>query len=245
MKCYMGIGLVIIYCLFGAGVLQAEEFEDFRQCAAIDKDASRLACYDRTMTRLLLSDDASNQQSANDSPVASTEQIAPVAEPPARSMASVGSDPTGAAEETSGLPEYKARTSDDAPDASSTPTQITEQIAPVAEPPARSMASVGSDPTGAAEETFGLSKYKARTSDDAPDASSTPTQITAIVTEVTRRPHGEHVVVLDNGQIWKEEFSSTYFPVEVGDSVTIKKRMLSGYSLVTPSGKGYSIERVR
>lgn len=68
---------------------------------------------------------------------------------------------------------------------------------------------------------------------------------TAIVTAVSERAHGRHVVTLDNGQVWEEEFASRYFPVEPGDTVTIEKRWLSGYRLVAPSGRGFGVERIR
>ncbi len=206
----MGLGFFAIYGLFGAAILEAEEVKEFRGCAAIDEDADRLACYDRTMTRLLFSDNTSTQQSAEAAPAPLAEQIAPMAE--------------------------------SAPSA--------EQIAAVAEPTSRSMASVAINPAGANEQTFDLPKDAPEpddiaTADGEPDLSSAEDQFTAIVTEVTRGARGEHVVVLENGQVWVEEFASTYFPVEAGDSVAIKKGWLSGYRLVTPSGRGYSIARVR
>ena len=193
----MGIGLVVIYCLISATILQAEEVEELRGCAAIDEDANRLACYDRTMTRLPLSDNASTQRSAADAAVPSSEQIAPVAEPATKSTATVELHMAGEPEETFSRSENT--------------------------PEPQDIATPG----------------------DEPEPSSERDQFTAIVTEITRRPHGEHVVVLDNGQVWTEEFGSSYFPVEVGDPVTIKNRWLGGYRLVTASGRGYSIARVR
>ncbi len=59
-----------------------------------------------------------------------------------------------------------------------------------------------------------------------------------------KRPYGQYAVTLDNGEVWSEQFASHYFPVEVGDTVTIKKRWPSGYRLVTESGKGYNVTRL-
>ncbi len=69
--------------------------------------------------------------------------------------------------------------------------------------------------------------------------------ISPTVTRVDRRPHGEHVVYLDNGQVWSEQTKSSYFPVKTGETVTIKKRKYGGYRLVTESGKAYDVERLR
>lgn len=70
-------------------------------------------------------------------------------------------------------------------------------------------------------------------------------EVVAIVTDVTRRARGQHVVTLDNGQIWTEDFASRYFPVAAGDTVTLKRRSISGYRLITQSGRGYSVERIK
>jgi len=70
-------------------------------------------------------------------------------------------------------------------------------------------------------------------------------QFTAIVSRVDTQPRGEHVVFLENGQVWQEDFASRYFPVEPGDTVTIKERFFGGHRLVTASGKGISVKRIR
>ena len=169
----MGLGFFSIYGLFGAAILQAEEVNEFRECAAIDESADRLACYDRTMTRLPLPDNASTQQSADAAPAPLAEQIAPVAE-------------------TAPSAEQIAPIAESAPSA--------EQIAAVAEPPSRPMASVAANPAGANEQTFDLPKDAPEaddiaTADGEPDLSSAEDQFTAIVTKVTRRIRGEHVAL--------------------------------------------------
>jgi 3-oxoacyl-ACP reductase-like protein len=72
-----------------------------------------------------------------------------------------------------------------------------------------------------------------------------PDQFTAIVTGVDRRPLGQHVVVLDNGQTWSQQTAESYFPVEIGDTITIKKRMFSGYRLIAENGNAIKVERYR
>ena len=69
--------------------------------------------------------------------------------------------------------------------------------------------------------------------------------LSATVARVAKKARGQHVVYLENGQVWQENFASSYFPVEPGDRITIKRRRFGGYRLVVPSGKGYRVERVR
>jgi hypothetical protein len=70
-------------------------------------------------------------------------------------------------------------------------------------------------------------------------------EFSAIVNKVAEMAHGEHVVYLENGEVWVEEVANSYFPVDAGDTVIIKKRMFGGYRLVTESGKGYRVKKLR
>lgn len=71
-----------------------------------------------------------------------------------------------------------------------------------------------------------------------------PREYTAAVVEIRERPHGQKVVTLDNGEVWSEQFASRAFLVDVGDTVTMKRRTLSrAYRLVAPSGRGYPMTR--
>lgn len=84
-----------------------------------------------------------------------------------------------------------------------------------------------------------------RLSDDSSESEGEPKSITSRVLDVSTRARGEHVVVLENGQVWRQEFASRYFPVEPGDEITVRKQFFGGYRLTTESGKGYRVERVR
>lgn len=55
--------------------------------------------------------------------------------------------------------------------------------------------------------------------------------ITAVVTEVSSQARGELVITLDNGQIWMQKKSERYFPVKLGDKVTINAGMLGSYRM--------------
>ena len=115
------------------------------------------------------------------------------------------------------------------------------------DPPEVAVESLGGDATRVevdGKESFGLPERVAPLATEA-DEQQEPDEFIALVTSVSRRARGGHVVTLDNGQIWAEEFSSRYFPVKAGDTVTIKKRRFSGYRLVVQSGKGFAVERLR
>ena len=72
-----------------------------------------------------------------------------------------------------------------------------------------------------------------------------PKEYTAIVVAIQARPHGQKVVTLDDGEIWSEQYASGAFLVSVGDTVTMKKGMLSSsYRLVAPGGRGYKMTRL-
>jgi hypothetical protein len=51
----------------------------------------------------------------------------------------------------------------------------------------------------------------------------------ATIKEILRGPLGELIVVLDNDQIWRQTEPGTLPVVRVGDQVTLKKRLLSGF----------------
>ena len=118
---------------------------------------------------------------------------------------------------------------------------------PEDDPPEVAVQSPGGDATKVeidSNESFGAPKRVAPPATE-PDQQLEPDEIIALVTSVSRRARGQHVVILDNEQVWSEQFSSRYFPVKAGDTVTIKKRRFSGYRLVAPSGKAFAVERLR
>ncbi len=212
-----------------ASDIQAQEIPvEFLSCASLDDDTERLSCFDREMTRQLL---ASREQPAvTAAPVTATAAaVAATATAVAtkvtyqeadRSPASIPqqSAAAGLAGTSAALP-LVAEASDDSPEGAAA-------AVPAEEPPTAAAASVE-------EAQFGSPRL------------SDLEQITLTVIRVGRRPHGEHIVYLDNGQVWSEQTKSSYFPVNAGETVTIKKRKYGGYRLVTESGKAYDVERLR
>ena len=82
-----------------------------------------------------------------------------------------------------------------------------------------------------------------RRQDESPNGKrDRPKEYTATVAEIRERPHGQKVVTLDNGETWSEQYASSAFLVNVGDTVTMKKGMLSSsYRLVAPGGRAYKM----
>ena len=70
-------------------------------------------------------------------------------------------------------------------------------------------------------------------------------EITAVAVEVTKRIRGEHVVTLDNGQVWTEKDAESYFRVKVGDTVIIKKISMGGYRMVGRGNRASAVKRIK
>lgn len=71
------------------------------------------------------------------------------------------------------------------------------------------------------------------------------TEITVVAVEVYKRARGEHVVTLDNGQIWTEKDAESYFRVEVGDTVIIKRVSMGGYRMVGRGNRASAVRRIK
>ena len=208
--------LALLGAIIANGILAQEIPETFLACAALNNEAERLSCFDREMTRQLLT--SRDQVSRTDS--SETAVIAPVQE----------------------------RTAADA--APSTPDENRIPAIPAAQADAPAAVTLAGPAKVSTDNGIGMTEKPAEeraaiVETHEPTKSKKPNDIIAMVTDVDRQPHGEYIVALDNGEIWAEEFVSGYFPVEVGDTVTIKKLMLSGYRLVTVSGKGFRVKRIR
>jgi len=71
------------------------------------------------------------------------------------------------------------------------------------------------------------------------------TEISAVAVEVTKRTRGEHVVTLDNGQVWTEKDAESYFRVKVGDTVVIKRISMGGYRMVGRGNRASAVRRIK
>lgn len=102
-------------------------------------------------------------------------------------------------------------------------------------------AAVAATPPLSKEERFGLRGELKQ--EKAPELAELP-ELTAKVTKVSTRPHGELIVALDNGQVWYEIQAYSGLRVKVGDVVTIKSGALGSYSLVA-NGRSGKVTRAK
>jgi hypothetical protein len=106
-------------------------------------------------------------------------------------------------------------------------------------PPAGAATAETAAPPAAASQ-FGIAGGKLERKKE----SETPNQIEAVVTGVARRPRGELVVTLDNGQVWAQLAPQEYFPLKTGDAVHIAKAALGSYFMTVPAKRGSKVTRL-
>lgn len=96
------------------------------------------------------------------------------------------------------------------------------------------------------QQTFGVQGSELARNRDDGDARSEapPKRISATVTAIGRRPRGERVFTLDNGQVWAQKDAGAYFPVKVGDPVAILAGTLGSFRLVL-ANRATAVTRVQ
>ena len=107
--------------------------------------------------------------------------------------------------------------------------------APVPEPPQTRIAE------------FGLSdqmKRQQRAGEEKVERAPAETMV-ARVQKVSQRPHGELLLVLDNGQTWAQTERRVGTIINVGDSVKIAKGVLGSFQLVASSGASAWVKRIQ
>ncbi len=96
------------------------------------------------------------------------------------------------------------------------------------------------------EEEFGMSdKLEREIKKSSGDEAEEIKQLSSTVSDVSRRPRGELLITLENGQIWVETKPSSYFPLKVGDTVKIRRRAFGSFRLTEPSGRSTQVRRVQ
>jgi len=92
---------------------------------------------------------------------------------------------------------------------------------------------------------FGLSEAAKRALDPEKAKIEMPESVTDKVTSVGRKPTGEMVVTLANGQVWLQIDSDSRAKVGVGQTVTIRKASLGSYLLVGPDKIATRVRRIK
>jgi hypothetical protein len=69
-------------------------------------------------------------------------------------------------------------------------------------------------------------------------------RLTATVTAISKRPRGELVVTLDNGQVWLQKETQSYFPIRIGDEVAITSGALGSFRLAV-AGRSTQVTRIQ
>jgi hypothetical protein len=97
-----------------------------------------------------------------------------------------------------------------------------------------------------ATQTFGVdgSELARSREDDSSRAEGPPKRISGTVTAIDKRPHGELVITLDNGQVWAQKEAGAYFPLKVGDPVAIIAGTLGSFKLIA-SKRATAVTRVQ
>lgn len=70
-------------------------------------------------------------------------------------------------------------------------------------------------------------------------------EISAMATAVKKRPAGQLLITLDNGQTWTEKDHEANFRVKVGDTLRIKKGRFGGYTMYTEYRRSSKVTRVQ
>lgn len=89
---------------------------------------------------------------------------------------------------------------------------------------------------------FGLNKP--RDQGDGMEPAS-PERIESRVVKVDHGSNGQRSFTLENGQVWALTESRTGGHVNAGDVVQVRKGLMNGFQLVTPSGVLLRVRRVR
>jgi hypothetical protein len=95
------------------------------------------------------------------------------------------------------------------------------------------------------EERFGFRGELAREVEERAKVGSPDLErLVAKVTALSRRPTGELVMTLENGQVWIERAGSSA-SVKVGDTVSIRPASLGSFLITGPSGRAARVSRIR
>ena len=131
--------------------------------------------------------------------------------------------------------------------AASVPVPASAAVASVAAAPsAPAIAAVPASPPKNPEEEFGFRGSAARAEvNRREEQSNAVDRLETEVTAVSKRPYGELVVTLANGQVWAQKAPEQGIRVSVGDQIAIKRASLGSFLLATVDGRTTRVTRVK
>jgi hypothetical protein len=131
--------------------------------------------------------------------------------------------------------------------------RATQAPATVAAEPAKAKSPAGADEqaaaNGAAREAtdrFGYRGEVARRELER-QAAATPKadSLQARIVAVEWLPHGQFMLTLDNGQVWRQKTPESIGPLKAGDEVTIRAGSLGSFRLSGSSARSTHVQRVK
>ncbi len=126
-------------------------------------------------------------------------------------------------------------------DAGAAPETTPSAAAPAAATaPGNARHPAPTEPVATAEDRFGLDAER-----EADDREDEPDQISARITHIEARRHGERIFTLDNGQIWVEDSPNPSLRLDAGDTVTIKSGLFGSQRLYGSGNRSSRVDRVR
>lgn len=193
-------------------------------CSAVQDDRERLACYDRAF-----------RQSAPE-PSIPEETVAEPAAPAETVVAPSEPEPV-------------------TPVPSESTTSVSEPAEPVPESPpatpsAESTAAIAttSAAAGAADDQAAIDEFgadgKLRRDRDEASGKKQLERIEAVIVKVQKKHYGEHVVTLDNGQVWEQREVTWNLKLKEGDVVTIERGAFSSYFLKRGRDRPTKVRRI-
>jgi hypothetical protein len=123
------------------------------------------------------------------------------------------------------------------------PTQVAP---PPAAPPAPAVATTPPPNVTPKDDDFGVAGELARKrKSEQEKAAPSTAELRAAVTKITKKPYGELVLELDNGQVWEQPERKLSFAIKEGENIRITQGAMGSYFLVADSGATTKIRRIR
>jgi hypothetical protein len=113
------------------------------------------------------------------------------------------------------------------------PAKVTAPVTTAAPAPTTQAVIPPRPAAPSAADQFGFSAVQQRRAAGGAANPDIVDSISATVTGLQRRPTGEFVVLLDNGQAWRQVERDSWVPPQKGDRVTIRRGLLGSFMLVS------------